>query len=98
MLLLDLEECHNVGIGGSCWVSMMAVSNLALEDDPRSRASRPRLVFQTFLTYLILISQIMVHIEKFMVCLCRVSVGFVGDSWHAVLQGRMPTLKNVRHD
>ena len=38
------------------------------------------------------------HIEKFMVCLCRVSVGFVGDSWHAVLQGSMRTLNNVRHD
>ena len=33
-----------------------------------------------------------------MVCLCRVSVGFVGDSWHAVLQGSMRTLNNVRHD
>ena len=38
------------------------------------------------------------HIEKFMVCICRVSVGFVGDSWQAVLQGSMRTLKNVRHD
>ena len=25
------------------------------------------------------------HIEKFMVCLCRVSVGSVGDAWQAVL-------------
>ena len=34
------------------------------------------------------------HIEKFMVCFCRVSVGSVGDAWQAVLQRSMHTLKN----
>ena len=33
-------------------------------------------------------------IEKFMVCLCKVSVGSVGNAWQAVLQQSMRTLKN----
>ena len=32
--------------------------------------------------------------KKFMVCLCMVSVGSVGDAWKAVLQRSMCTLKN----
>ena len=33
-------------------------------------------------------------LKKFMVCLCMISVGSVGDAWQAVLQRSMHTLKN----